>query len=143
MKTYLTFGLILFIVFACGTEVKEEPKTTPQAPKASELALLMRDIHANSKDWRASIISGDFETDSLYLFDALTQSTPTKAEVGGPAYEGFAAHYQQKLDSLMGIRDLSAAPEAYNNLVSACIQCHQSYCPGPVRTIEKLYISSK
>tara|TARA_B110000091_G_C13683990_1_gene419138 strand:- start:395 stop:685 length:291 start_codon:yes stop_codon:yes gene_type:complete len=30
--------------------------------------------------------------------------------------------------------------EEFNRLVSRCIDCHQSFCPGPIRRIKKLRI---
>ena len=130
------------MVIACTETFSEKKALVKHQPKQeSELALLMREIHANSKEWRQAIIDGDFEGDSIYVYDLLTNSTPTKEEVGGPTYEGFAAFYQTRLDSLMSLKSIELASGSYNNLVSACIQCHEEYCPGPIKTIKKLYIS--
>ncbi|NPA34161.1 MAG: hypothetical protein GXO48_04430 [Chlorobi bacterium] len=31
----------------------------------------------------------------------------------------------------------------YNNLISVCESCHNTWCPGPLRLIKKLYITSQ
>jgi hypothetical protein len=142
MKQALILTLFISLVVACA-QVTDQPESKEAVKKKqdSELALLMREIHVDSKEWRKAIIEERFEGDTIAMYEALTQSQPTNPDVGGPAFEGFAAYYQSALDSLMLVRSIEAAPEAYNNLVSACIQCHQEYCPGPVKTIKKLYIS--
>jgi len=107
----------------------------------SELALLMKEIHEDAKKWRAELEAGEQPTDSLKIYEELVTSTPTKAEVKGPVYESFAAMYQSRLDSMFYAGELDVAKEAYNNLVSSCVDCHGEYCPGPIPTIKKLYIS--
>lgn len=106
----------------------------------SELAKLMRNIHKDAKQWRSKIVNGEMVTDSVSVYDALVQSTPTKSEVKGPVFERMAANYQTQLDAFLAAKDIDLAKSAYNNLVGACISCHQSYCPGPVKTIKKLYV---
>jgi cytochrome c556 len=106
----------------------------------SELAILMRQIHKDAKLWRAKIVNGELVTDSVAIYSALVESKPTKPEVKGPAFEGMAANYQSQLDAFLAAEDIDLAKSAYNNLVGACISCHQSYCPGPVKTIKKLYV---
>jgi len=31
--------------------------------------------------------------------------------------------------------------EGFNQFVNRCIDCHQSFCPGPIKRIKKLIIS--
>jgi len=143
MKKALVLALILAFVWACKEGEKEEEtakKSEVKMVEFSELAMLMKGIHEDAKGWRSKLVSGELVTDSVAIYEALVTSTPTKAEVKGPVYEGFAANYQQKLDAFMAARDLSLAKGTYNNLVEACVACHQSYCPGPIPTIEKLYV---
>lgn len=105
----------------------------------SELALLMREIHEDAKSWREALNKGTFEQDSISVYKLLVESTPTDEAVEGPIFDGFALNYQLALDSLMQAKNIDLAKVKYNNLVTACITCHQTYCPGPVKTIKKLY----
>lgn len=105
----------------------------------SELALLMRDIHEDAKDWRASIDAGELIRDSMAIYDIMVNSTPTDSLVTGPVFEGFSQNYQTSLDSFLLVGNIELAKVKYNNLVTACISCHQEYCPGPIKTIRKLY----
>jgi len=107
----------------------------------SELALLMRDIHKDAKNWRASIDAGKLVQDSVDIYSTMVNSTPTDSLVKGPVFEGFSQHYQSALDSFLLAGNIELAKVKYNNLVSSCISCHQEYCPGPIKTIEKLYFT--
>ena len=143
MKKFIVLSLLLLTVWACSEGEKEaatEEKQEVKMAEFSELALLMKKIHLDAKDWKASLESGEMIEDSIAIYKLLVESTPTKAEVKGPVFEGFAASYQANLDAFLAAEDIDLAKSAYNNLVSTCVTCHQSYCPGPIPTIEKLYL---
>lgn len=143
MKTTAILVFIGFLVWACAnTDTEMAPeinKTEIKMAEWSELALLMRDIHEDAKSWRKAIDNGTFEQDSIAIYKLLVESSPTDEDVEGPVYEGFAKNYQIALDSLMEAKNIDLAKAKYNNLVTSCITCHQTYCPGPVKTIRKLY----
>ncbi len=143
MKRIAILLFMVSLVWACtNTEAGSiETKETSEIKMAewSELALLMRQIHKDAKQWRKSIDHGELVHDSIAIYELLTESTPTDEDVTGPIFEGFAKNYQLALDSLMQSQDINLAKENYNNLVSTCISCHTTYCPGPVKTIKKLY----
>ncbi|MCZ4409614.1 hypothetical protein O3Q51_12395 [Cryomorphaceae bacterium 1068] len=145
MKQLTILLTILVFIWSCS-EVSEETAQAPveqvaiMTPEFSELANLMKQIHKDAKNWRKQIVNGEMVIDSVSIYDALIESTPTKPEVKGPVFEGMAANYQSQLDAFLAAEDIDIAKSAYNNLVGACISCHQSYCPGPVKTIKKLYV---
>ncbi|NEN24465.1 hypothetical protein G3O08_13220 [Cryomorpha ignava] len=143
MKRTVILVLIGFLVWACANtdaaNTTENKKTELKMAEWSELALLMRDIHKDAKSWRKAIDNGTFEQDSIAIYKLLVESKPTDEDVEGPVFEGFAQNYQMALDSLMLSKNIDLAKAKYNNLVTACITCHQTYCPGPVKTIRKLY----
>lgn len=143
MKKAIVLVLVLSLVWACSQSEEEKitwKKSEVKMAEFSELAILMKAIHEDAKEWRSKLVEGELVTDSVAIFEALITSTPTKAEVKGPVFEGFAANYQEKLDAFLAAKDVNLASGAYNNLVEACVACHQSYCPGPIPTIEKLYV---
>ena len=145
VKTALISIIIFGLVWACAStdtpKAPDDTNTQVTTNDASELAMLMRTIHEDAKSWRETIESGDLVSQEIDIYQKMVESTPTKPEVKGPAFEGFAKHYQMQIDSLTAAKDITLAADAYNNLVSSCITCHDSFCPGPVKTIKKLYIS--
>lgn len=145
MKHLLIIVGVLFLVWSCSEMTEEKAEETIEETEIkmaefSELAQLMRQIHKDAKQWRKQIVNGQTVTDSVAIYKALVESTPTKAEVQGPVFEGMAANYQTQLNAFLAARDIDLAKSSYNNLVTACISCHQEYCPGPVKTIKKLYV---
>jgi len=147
MKRFSILGIILLIIWSCSQVTAEKSSENEEMPEMkmtewSELAKLMRQIHKDAKDWRKQIVDGELVTGTVSIYAALIESTPTKEEVKGPVFEGMAANYQTQLDAFLAAEDIDLAKSAYNNLVGACISCHQSYCPGPVKTIQKLYVTS-
>lgn len=143
MKRLAILLLLLLIVFACAENQVDKAESQKEMKMAefSELALLMKEIHEDAKKWKAEIEAGEQPTDSLKIYEKMVTSTPTKSEVKGPVFEGFAAMYQARLDSLFHAGELDMAKDAYNDLIASCVDCHGEYCPGPIPTIEKLYIS--
>lgn len=143
MKRFVILLGILLSVIACAENQEDKAETQSEMKMAefSELALLMKEIHEDAKKWKAELEAGEKPTDTLKIYEDIVNSTPTKAEVKGPVFEGFAAMYQSRLDSLFYAGELDVAKDAYNNLISSCVDCHGQYCPGPIPTIEKLYIS--
>ncbi len=138
------------IAIACGVDQNQEDKNQETAERKSsdmvmaedsELAVLMREIHEDAKQWRKSLEKGELVKGDAEIYTEMVESTPTNKNVQGPAFEGFSKYYQERLSAFMAATDLEAGKEAYNGLVSACVQCHQNYCHGPIPTIEKLYIS--
>jgi cytochrome c553 len=145
MKKYTVLLIIAILVFACTAEqdTNEAMATNGmKMTKPSELALLMKEIHANAKNWRADLLDGKLPADSTDVYNRLVSSTPTNPNVTGPVFEGFSMNYQGALDGFLEANNIDLAREAYNNLVTACIQCHQSYCTGPIPTIKKLYVKA-
>ncbi len=106
----------------------------------SELALVMRAVHEEAKGWRADLESGAMPLDTVEIYEALVKSTPTKPDVGGPVFDSFAQMYQHAVDSFLLAPNIDVGKAKFNNLVDACLSCHQSYCPGPMPTIRKLKV---
>ncbi|MCA1752342.1 MAG: hypothetical protein LC670_11245 [Flavobacteriales bacterium] len=147
MKTRILLCLIIAATWACSStsESEAEPETEDKKSEmvmaeVSELAALMKEIHADAKDWRTALLNGETVTADTDIYTRLTESEPTNKNVEGPAFNGMSQHYQSKLSAFLAASDIELAKKEYNNLVSACVQCHQNYCHGPIPTIEKLYL---
>ncbi len=136
----MSIYIILVFIVACSAQPGEPEQTEIVAAmnEASELALLMRSIHSDAKDWRKAIATGTLPTGEVDIYDALVQSKPTKAAVQGPVFEGMARNYQRVIDSLFAADTPEVAKLQYNQVVVACLSCHEAYCPGPIPTIKKL-----
>ena len=105
-------------------------------PQDSELALLMRKIHADAKVMRSDLINEDRDLVYDPSIEFILNASPTRPSVQGPDFEAFSKYYIQKTQELVENGD----EEDYNKMVESCIACHQEFCPGPIKTINKLRI---
>lgn len=151
MKQFLVLTIAMAVAIACAqqhADTREEKAETAatssmQMAEESELALLMKAIHEDAKTWRAHLEEGKMVEADGDIYAALTESEPTNKNVEGPVFEGMSMNYQQKLNAFLAASEIDLAREEYNNLVTACVQCHQNYCTGPIPTIKKLYLTER
>jgi hypothetical protein len=141
----LTF-LSVFIIFnACKNEKQEEKVETSSNTNSlnpngdSELAILMRTMHDFSKQAKTALENGaEIPTYPAQLKN-MNQAKPTEGMIDNPiVFQGFSSHYLSVLDSIY--LDGVSQKLQYNQMVTACITCHNEYCQGPIPAIKKLYI---
>lgn len=147
MRSFLFTAIPFLCCLACSPD--ESCSTSENQPGEStsafvenepgELALMMKAMHRDAKRWRADVANNALYLDSLNAYLELISATPTDPDVKGPAFRGFAHGYQSAFDRLVIAAQTDSARRQFDELVTACVACHQSYCPGPVATIEKLY----
>ncbi|MBI1184286.1 hypothetical protein GC194_08435 [bacterium] len=142
----LAIGLL-----ACSANKKETENTAATCAvdstakeadvnKKSELAVLMRKMDADLREWKMEAKAGKRPDISL-IYEAILTATPTKANLRDD--EDFAAYansYLMGIDRLKNSSNDSLAV-CYNALVAKCIDCHNSFCTGPVSRIKKLAIN--
>lgn len=133
-------------LFACQSDPEPkaaQPERVEASNKAkvremSELAMVMRDMHEVLKKVKPIVREGQNVPDSLdYPYDLILTAGKTPGMGEGPAYEGFARVYLDRVDSLY----LNPSIEAYNGVIDGCVSCHNSYCTGPLSKIKKLGIN--
>ena len=106
----------------------------------SELAKLMRDMHVHAARLRYSIINGRPIDTFPISFEKMYTAKATDPKVRSVAFDGFTDSY------LTGLKNIYSAKEderrhTFNVMVDRCITCHNQYCTGPVKTINKLKVS--
>lgn len=125
---------IAFLVSYCGTRTTTEPDPAPLT-----LVAMMQDIQQDATQLREQILRGDTlftELNVPHTFTAGIPSSPDKndrnfselSDAFTQAYEGIATSKTSKV-------------EAYNVMIRSCLDCHTTFCPGPIRQIKRLYIA--
>lgn len=109
---------------------------------SSELSLLMREMTAHVEQAKKDVMEKKLPRPYPVSFDKLKTARPTDIETKKDHYDAFADLY------LSAVRAYSASTKEnlsdnYHNLVSSCIACHTTHCPGPMVRIKKLPIDSK
>ena len=131
------FSLLLLALFLFTCDAKKMKVEPSAVSQDSELALLMRSIHEDAKSMRQLIQQKEVSLEPSSEFDFILAATPTKENVQGPEFEAMARYYLQKNEIMLNDPD----QYTYNEMVESCVACHQSFCPGPIKTIQKLYIN--
>lgn len=157
-KDLLFFTALLFFIAALATacqqgedkqetSLKEELKAAPisvQSPNEdSELALLMRHMWDDVDAMKKAIKSGEVPEDYRQKFKAIHSAEATDPDTRDAQFEAMSTAFLSSMDELYQKQqsgDKELIKNGYNLMVKACMNCHASYCPGPMVRIRKLYI---
>lgn len=136
----LLFSFLLISFLSC--QKKEEVKSTTAVLYPNQdapLALLMREMFLDMEEIRVSVENTEAIKSYLEKHKDILNAIPTNPKVKTAEFQLMGNAY---LESLMILENSSQElmMENYKTLVSSCLGCHQQYCPGPVKRINKLII---
>ncbi len=124
--------------FACSNQEKQNIEATNFPNKDSELAILMRDVVENTEKVKNQIVNGE-KIDFFMEFEKLHTAIPTDSDVRDDGrFTAFADSYISTIKELINSEEDKTS--LYNNMIQACVRCHEQICPGPVKRIKKLRI---
>lgn len=150
MKQILLGCFLVSLFFACNSETEKEVKkvvktvkvVTSDAPnKDSELALLMRKMYLDADSIKQLIVTetGTISDDFIRELETVHTAKPTDPDVKTAEFDAFNISL---INQAKAIQDNpNNQVEEFNLLVNRCIDCHQSFCPGPIKRIKKLRIT--
>ena len=146
---FFLFLLFTVIVFqACQEtpkkvlEIEKNTASRPLNPNGdSELALLMREMFTDVERIKEQVQNGEAVTVEVDHEKILSAHSTEPAKAASAEFKTWGTAY------LAGIETLKkSSPEnaevAYTSLISSCLNCHQSFCPGPIVRIKKLQLPS-
>lgn len=103
------------------------------------MALIMRSLYNLSDSLKIQVNKqqpADF-TLLISLLEKMKTAEATDPSVHG---EEFNAFTDSILDKLQALGSDSTRMLAFNSYIQACVNCHESFCPGPIKKIQKLHI---
>ena len=135
-KIQFLFLFALGLLISCQKE--ENKKETIQYPNQdAPLALLMREMFLDMEEMKEGIVEGKKIKSYLEKHKELLTAKPTDAKVKTEQFNTMGMAYLANLRTLEeGSED--ALLDNYKSVVSTCLACHTSYCPGPVKRIKLL-----
>ena len=154
MIRFFTFSIILLFIFvyACNNppplksinnsyhqdtaSCSKGPVKDPNHPKP--MALAMRAMVMNTDSIRAQLLRGENPDSSAYPFIRFYMVEPTDPAVLEPRFYENARLFHQAYKEFF--RHGNEGVKYYNSMVGNCVNCHQSYCSGPLKRIKKLFI---
>jgi hypothetical protein len=137
-STLIIFFLNLTLASCADNAKKNIASQKPLNPNGdSELALLMRDMYDEALSVKKQIKNGEDIEITLNHEDILTAHATEPEKANSAEFKAFAKSYLQTIENIK----LSSPEERldhYNSMVTNCIACHQTLCPGPLVRINKL-----
>ena len=124
---YACAGLMACIVLSGFVSMRSE----------SELSILMRKMTEDIRKVRRKVETGkkipEFYKNYTQLYSAEASTSSKK----GDQFSGYAEAFLKQCSRL---KEASAdqRKNEYNELVTRCIRCHETYCPGPLTMLKKL-----
>jgi hypothetical protein len=124
---YASAGLMIVIVLNGFVSMRSE----------SELSILMRKMTEDIRKVRRKVETGkkipEFYKSYTQLYSAEASTTSKKGE----QFKGYAEAFLKQCSRLKEA-DANQRKNEYNELVTRCIRCHETYCPGPLTMLKKL-----
>lgn len=143
----IIFG-IFFLIISCADITTEQVNNEEVATevvdnhpnKDSELALLMRKMYNDADSVKQLIVNNEGNISKEYIgaLERIHTATPTDADVKTPEFKAYTELMINEANALFS--NPENKKEGFNNLVNKCVECHQSFCPGPIKKIKKLRI---
>ncbi|MCK0131993.1 hypothetical protein MWU59_10830 [Flavobacteriaceae bacterium F08102] len=121
--------------------MKEKKRDLP-APKMyepSEMALLMRQMHALNEQAKAQIVAGKevgLYPKELANLHSAAMTDPSERDAEFDSLAVRFLYYQKKAFG----PHTEETKVNYNKSIATCIACHQTRCVGPIPKIKKLFI---
>jgi hypothetical protein len=150
IKIYVALAALVLLMVRCSQSSTKSDQTAmndsiqcatkPLNPNGdSELALLMRDMNKSTSSFKELIKDGKLPEKFPEAFLKIHTAKHTDATTKTPVFDGFANNYINQLHKLYD-SPKEELTYNYNAFVQACVDCHHAFCPGPIKTINKLKI---
>lgn len=151
-KIIILFISLPFYLISCGDEGSKENTTKGKSCSTGEgtvmdpndvkpMALMMRQL-ANNCDSMRLKINRDVVVDSTeYGLPPFWTAEPTDSSVLEDLFYHNAESFAKAYRTLMS--DKTNQQANYTAVINQCINCHSSYCAGPLRRINKLKLDFK
>jgi cytochrome c553 len=151
MKKILTILCILLsiVIIACNDtekakestqeECKNETIKDPNDPKP--MALMMRTMANNCDSMRLEINAGKTVDSVKYPLMPFWTAEPTDSANLVELFYNNASEFEIAYRTLMSNNEHQK--ENYTAVINSCVNCHNSFCSGPLRRIKKLPLDYK
>jgi nitrous oxide reductase accessory protein NosL len=143
LKTIAGLLLLFALLASCSEEQKDQAQIDDQVQETanpngdSELTLLMRQMFDEAAQIKQQIAQEDPIAFKLNHENLLTAQATQPERIASPQYESFAHLYLQSVKNLQKANPEQKA-NAYDMMLASCVNCHKTYCPGPLTRIYQL-----
>ncbi|MDQ3110279.1 MAG: hypothetical protein M3R17_10320 [Bacteroidota bacterium] len=146
----ICFVLIVVFIISCNVDGEKVSKDSVAACKTnsinpngdSELAILMREFAAYSDSVKQDLLNNRTPRPQPENLSHILSAKKTDQNIDKEVYDPLARAYIANVEYFYTSKPEDRV-ENYNSMISTCISCHQSFCGGPIKRIQKLYIPVK
>ena len=143
MKKVVFYFLSCFLFISC--QEKQKPVTDKESSsfkmyEMTEMASLMEQMYVDNQRIKQKIENNESDFGEFPEYYLKIHS----AEMTDPDdFDDFFKSEALKFEEFQKLvyTDTSDVKTNFNNMVNACIECHQKKCTGPIERIKKLYIN--
>jgi cytochrome c553 len=128
MKGFITAILLCGIVVLCNSFLIE-----------SDLSKLMRTMTSDAKKLREKVQKGDKIPMFYKKYKRIYTVSPSSDNKKGDEFDALARAFLTNCERLHSSDDENRKL-AYNAMVTACIRCHEKYCPGPLSMLKRMIL---
>jgi hypothetical protein len=148
MRNLLACFAFAALFSACtGEDEKPAADTTGAACKVSsvnpngdvELAILMREMVAWTDSAKSAVEQGKPIPAEPAKLNTLATAKRTDTDISDEEFFSWSQLYLGKVNEFKSAPKESQV-EYFNAMVGACVSCHENYCHGPIKRINKLLI---
>ena len=138
-KSRIVICVVSVIMLVINTSCSNKPKSlNPNGD--SELALLMREMYNDGMKSKQQLLDRKEPEVHVKYKNIHTAKSTESLHVDPVNFSPYALAYEAAMDSFIA-SDASTKVAAYQTMVNACMNCHQTVCPGPKVKIKHLYFS--
>lgn len=103
---------------------------------ASELALEMRAIEKELQQIKQQINEGNPDFNWVFVPENFIDAEATDPNVKNGDFTSYTQSFHKAGQNL----EQTPSIEQYELVIEACINCHEQFCTGPIKRIEKLHL---
>lgn len=118
----------------------ESPSSTRYPNQDKPMALMMRQMADNAQKMKNKLEAGEKIDAAEFPFIRFHLVEPTDPNVLQPQFYENARMFQEAHKALVGAPQ-NKQKEMYTAYINQCINCHQTYCSGPLKRIRKLVLN--
>ncbi len=136
LKYFSQFIFVSVVLISCQKQEKAV-ETIKYPNQDAPLALLMREMFLDMEEIKEKVGNAEEIKSYLKKHEAILTAKPTDPGVKTEKFNTMGMAYLANL-KILEEGSKEELLENYKSLVSTCLACHTSYCPGPVKRINLL-----
>ena len=152
MRKLFVLAALFALAVACSNETPAAKTDSAASCKKplnpngdSELALLMRKLAGWNESTKALLEKGGPLTEEQLTppsdYNTIFTAKKTDPSIDQELFNSMARHYVSQVEQFRTSgTDRATQVKNFNSMVNACVSCHENFCGGPLKRINKMFV---